>query len=977
MTAFPSVIRPVARLVKQAIRLRHYQVKLENGIFSAWDAGHQNVLAVSPTGSGKCLGKGTPVMLYSGEVVPVENIRVGDMLMGPDSLPRRVLSLARGREQMYRITPRKGDPYVVNESHILSLRRTAETQGCQKAGNVVNISVREYLTKAKWWRHVHKGYRAAVDFADAPPLPLPAYIIGAWLGDGTTGKNAITTGDTEVAQEFEAYAEKMCMRTAYDYNSENSAVLFLYKKTKRFGRAGSTFGNALRELGIFNEKAITHRLKTASRKDRLELLAGIIDTDGTLGTNVYGVTLKSENLLDGVVFIARSLGFSAYKSVVKKTCTNNGVVGTYYQCTISGDTDLIPCRIPRKQATPRTQKKNVLNVGITVEPIGEDDYYGFTITGDRLFLLGDFTVTHNTVLFCSILSKHVGAAVAIAHRQELLSQLALTLNKHGIPHRIVAPDPVIRAIVDAELEAHGVTYFDPSADIGVAGANTVERIDRGKNARRFEAWRKSVTLWVNDEAAHVTADNLWGRAFLMFPNVKKGLGVTAWPGRSDGKGLGRHADGLFDFMVVGPTLPEMIEDGYLCPFKIWTVPHSVDYDAVPIGASGELVQAKLQAAEEGTQLVGNVVETYLQRVPGKRAIAFFSSIKKSQEAAEAFRAAGVPALALDGESDRDTRNNAAAKLASGEILVLTNADLYGEGNDIPAVEVVIMATRTASFQRYLQWFGRMLRLLLAGDQWAGFDDISAAERRARIAASTKPFGILIDHAGNVIYHKGPPAGPHLIPTLDRAGKRSSGAAEAVPYRVCTNRGFELVTQPHDWQQWRLAGWKDADMFAAGHVIDRGIPCMTPYTSIDRCCPECGYMPMPASRKEPEHVDGDLQLLDEETLAALWGAQADAVKDERELWDELCRKKLPHNIALRHCADHRNRVAQLGKLGEAMGMWGGLWKQRGDSNSQMQRRFYALFGYDVITAQALKRDEAEKLTAKIWQLLELDEISKPD
>src|SRR5690606_5828158 len=76
-----------------------------------------------PCGGGKCLGKDTPVMMYDGRVKPVQDIRVGDLLIGPDSQPRTVLSLARGREMMYRITPTKGDPYVVNASHILSLRK--------------------------------------------------------------------------------------------------------------------------------------------------------------------------------------------------------------------------------------------------------------------------------------------------------------------------------------------------------------------------------------------------------------------------------------------------------------------------------------------------------------------------------------------------------------------------------------------------------------------------------------------------------------------------------------------------------------------------------------------------------------------------------------------------------------------------------------------------------------------------------------
>lgn len=982
MTAFPSIIRPAAARVKQAISLRPYQADLKARIYAAWAAGHQNVLAVSPTGSGKCLAKGTPVMLYSGEVVPVEEVCPDDLLMGPDSLPRKVLSLARGREQMYRVTPRKGDPYTVNESHILSLRRTSESSDPShpksgRAGEVVNVSVKDYLAKSKTWRHLHKGYRVAVDFPGSDPLPLSAYLIGAWLGDGTTGKNYITTGDPEVAAEFENFAADHGMRVRYEVNSPNSVKLHLCCMRTRYGRGGSPFGNRLRELGIFNEKAIPLRLKTASRFDRLELLAGLLDTDGYYSKKGYSLTLKSENLLDGAIFIARSLGFSAYKSHVKKTCTNNGVVGDYFSCTISGDVDAIPCRIERKKATPRRQKKNVLNVGISVEPIGEDDYYGFTISGDRLFLLGDFTVTHNTVLFSSILAEHDGAAVAIAHRQELLSQLALTLNKHAISHRIVAPAPVIKAIVEAELAEQGVTYFDPNARIGVAGVNTVERIDSGANARRFDSWRNSVTMWVNDEAAHVTAENQWGRAFGKFPNVKKGLGVTAWSGRSDGKGLGRHADGLFDHMELGPTLPALIDEGYLCPFKIWTVPHSVNYDAVPIGASGELVQVKLQAAEEGTQLVGDIVKTYLQRVPGKRAICFLSSIKKSEETAEAFRAAGVPALALDGTSDRDTRNSAAAKLASGEILVLTNADLYGEGNDIPAVEVVIMGTRTASFQRYLQWFGRMLRILLPPEGWTGFDTIGPEGRRARIAASSKPHGILIDHAGNVVYHRGPPAGPHLLPTLDRAVKRSSGASESVPYRVCTNPGFDLVGTDFTWEQWRLAGWTDKDLLDAGHLMDSGLPCVTPYPSTERTCPHCGYMPKPISRSDPAHVDGDLQLLDADALAALLGNKAEALRTESEYWDYLSTKRVPHAQAYSLAKHHANRVQQLGRLGEAMGLWGGLWKARGDSDSQLQRRFHAIYGVDVLTAQALKRDDAEKLTDQIWQKLALDGLVKPE
>ena len=82
------------------------------------------VLLVGDTGCGKCLGRGTPVLMYDGTVRKVEDIKVGELIMGDDSTPRTIISLARGRENMYKVIPTKGDFYVVNESHILSLKKS-------------------------------------------------------------------------------------------------------------------------------------------------------------------------------------------------------------------------------------------------------------------------------------------------------------------------------------------------------------------------------------------------------------------------------------------------------------------------------------------------------------------------------------------------------------------------------------------------------------------------------------------------------------------------------------------------------------------------------------------------------------------------------------------------------------------------------------------------------------------------------------
>ncbi|MEL7222810.1 MAG: Hint domain-containing homing endonuclease, partial [Bacteroidota bacterium] len=146
------------------------------------------ILAARP-GMGKCLGKGTPVLLYDGTIKPVEDIQVGDLLMGDDSTPRKVLSLARGREAMYWVRQNKAMDYRVNESHILSLKKSRQ-EGRYERGEVIDISLKEYLDKSGKFKSNFKGYKVGVDFPEQR-LPLPPYFLGLWLGDGSSSKSTI------------------------------------------------------------------------------------------------------------------------------------------------------------------------------------------------------------------------------------------------------------------------------------------------------------------------------------------------------------------------------------------------------------------------------------------------------------------------------------------------------------------------------------------------------------------------------------------------------------------------------------------------------------------------------------------------------------------------------------------------------------------------------------------------------------------
>jgi len=587
-----------------------------------------------------------------------------------------------------------------------------------------------------------------------------------------------------------------------------------------------------------------------------------------------------------------------------------------------------------------------------------------------------------TRLIASIISKHQGAACIFAHRKELVGQIAETMNEFGIPFRLICDAKDRKAIIKAIFKKHGRCCHDTNAPISVASVGTLWRIPHGKQAAQYAKYFATVTLWVCDEAHHQQAEgdgtgkgNQWAKAVQIFTHPQvKGLGVTATPARSDGGGLSRDSDGLFDVMVMGPTLLELFEDGYLCPYEKYTVPCRVEYEKLAVGSGGEFVHAKLVAAEDADKdLVGDIVNNYLMRAAGKKGICFVSSVHKAEETAKRFNEMGVPAMALSADTDPDIRNDAKEDLESGKLLMLVNCNLYGEGNDLPAVEVVILGTGTASLPRFMQWVGRLYRLLLTDAQKIGFDDLDSAGRRQRIAESPKPFGILIDHGSNIVRFNGPPEAPHRTWQLGRTSRRSV-AGEVVPYRVCANPGLRLANPlGSTWEAFRAAGWSNNQMLGAGHLIETPLPCAQPYERIYKACPHCGFFPEPMTRTDPEHVEGDLELLTPEKLEELYANVRAAVMTVEQYDQYLVSVRAPGIGVNRLRRDHQARVAELNELKRAMGYWGGWRKKQGDNDSQMQRRFFHLFGVDVLSAQALKRAEAEDLRQRIAAKLLLDGI----
>jgi len=369
-------------------------------VTSGWQPSDLVIIAARP-GMGKCLGKGTKVLMFDGDLRNVEDVLPGDLLMGDDSTPRRVLSIARGRENMYWVRQNKGDDYRVNESHILSLKRS-RNEGPHRHGDVLNITVKEWLAKGPKFRSNYKGYKVPVEF-ESQELPVDPYFLGVWLGDGATNNCRITGQDQEIIDYLHEYATSLNMQVTVGV-VENRCNSYGITRGRQGGNiAEYSLQDELRQLGVLGDKHIPRAYAINSTENRLRLLAGLIDSDGHLDpvSNGYEITQKNHRLARQIKFLGDSLGFRTSLTKKRAAISSIGYESEVWRVRLYGDINRIPVRVARKKANPWTSNVDWRQTGISVEFDKVDDYYGFEIDGNRLFLLQDMTVTHNTAFVVS------------------------------------------------------------------------------------------------------------------------------------------------------------------------------------------------------------------------------------------------------------------------------------------------------------------------------------------------------------------------------------------------------------------------------------------------------------------------------------------------------------------------------------------------------------------------------------------------
>ena len=333
-----------------------------------------------------------------------------------------------------------------------------------------------------------------------------------------------------------------------------------------------------------------------------------------------------------------------------------------------------------------------------------------------------------TIIFSAI--AHSAAArgkqvLILVHRRELLHQASRKLSDIGLDHGLIA----------AGMPA-------TEQPVQVASVQTL--------VRRLPTLDWEPSLVIIDEAHHASAGS-WTTVLDKWPDAFR-LGVTATPCRLSGAGLGT----AFDQLVLGPSVADLTDWGFLSPARIYAPPVIADLSGLRRRA-GDYAADQASTAMNRPTVTGDAIAHYQRLAPGLRAIAFCCSIDHASHVAASFNAAGISAATLLGNTpDRDA---VVAAFDAGSVQVLVTVDVVSEGFDIPAASCAILLRPTQSLGLYLQQVGRVLR-----------------------PAPGKDHALVLDHVGNVHRHGFP--NDYREWSLAEGARRGSTGTAAPSVRTC-------------------------------------------------------------------------------------------------------------------------------------------------------------------------------------------------
>lgn len=409
----------------------------KQAIVDEYQSTNRNIFVSATAG---CLGKDVKVLMFDGSTKLSQEICVGDVLMGPDSCPRNVLKIDSGISNLYEVSPKKGEKWICNDEHIFTVHdqyitRSMRLYNSAKTSDIVDKHIKEILKFQKNNGEIGhlKLVRTGVEFKEET-IPIDPYLLGLWLAEGTKHKGnpyfSICKQDSDIIDYLLSYPLPKGIECKIKDDSENCVqVRFVGCGSKNIFR--EEFKKCIDELGnVF----IPQNYLINSVENRLRLLAGLIDGDGYKKSDgcCFSISTKWESLGEGIVYLVRSLGLYPSYKWKRSTIKSRNFEAYYFRIGISGHTEIIPNILSRKKASKRKQIKDVLHTGFSLKPIGKGAWFGFTVDGDNRYLLGDFTITHNsgkTFTLCKLaeMTPPIKSSIFLAFNKSIAEELGQRL----------------------------------------------------------------------------------------------------------------------------------------------------------------------------------------------------------------------------------------------------------------------------------------------------------------------------------------------------------------------------------------------------------------------------------------------------------------------------------------------------------------------------------------------------------------------
>lgn len=661
-------------------------------------------IIVSPCG---CHAKGYGILMYDGTIKKVEDIVVGDRVMGDDGTPRTVLELHNGIDDMYEIRPLKEKPFIVNKGHIMSMYRLKDKR--KDGPSIEEASIGEYIKFAPYHKTILKLRRPnGFDFEESKKnMPLDPYFLGLCLGDGSiTSSLSITTQRQEIVEYLYSFVKQynMYIRVAEKKGTNNKSKSYFL--SKGCGRGGNPIINAIKDIGLYNRKSgdkfIPIQYLTSNKENRYKLLAGFLDTDAYYNKSGKGYEYcsKSETMMKQFVLLCRSLGLLCSGYSCKLV---DGV--KYYRTGIYGNLENIPVRVGIRKGANRIINKNPYVVGFKVEYVGKGEYYGFTTDGNHLYLDEQCFIHHNS------------------GKSLIISKIAHEINR---PTLVLQPSKEILEQNYAKAVSFGSepTIYSASCGIKELSAMTYATL---KSIKKDVARLKDIgidTLLIDECHSGYSPEE--GSEFMEFMNgfpEAKVLGFTATPCRlrtyssmlegnySKLNMLTKDEHNFFKKIVHVTQIQELTSQGFWCPLKYerW----SFDESALMLNSTGaEYTNESIKESIVRNGLNNSIYKRLLQLMNERKAILVcMDSIESCNRISEFMNARmGAITGVVTSLTTKKKREQIISDFKEGKLKVVFNYSTLATGFDFPELDCVMFGRPTFSYSTYYQILGRAVRI---------------------------------------------------------------------------------------------------------------------------------------------------------------------------------------------------------------------------------------------------------------------------